>query len=115
MQALYVSQVRKKREDRKMRSELQEMHQRHRGEEEELRKHCLHNPGHIKIRYDRSCVGAGSAYPSVHVVCRNCGCKKIMFREDAELKVKIVKTLRRQKGIKDQRLDCVATYDWELT
>lgn len=94
-----------------MKSALKEMFERHRLEIKELRENCAHK--NLKIRKDRSCVGAGSLFPSIHIVCRNCGKKKIIFRRKSEENVEVEKTLELQAGFKDQRLDC-STYDWEL-
>lgn len=97
-----------------MKSEYLELKEKHWKELEELRKICKHDVKHIKIYFDHSVVGRGSASPSVHIICRNCGSKKVMFRESDEMKVRIFKTLKRQRDIKDQRLDGICCYDWEV-
>jgi len=96
-------------------SELLELRKKYNDDVEKLRHQCKHPKKDIVIREDGSCVGAGCLYPSIIVVCINCGTKKIMFRQkDSEFKVKPLKTLKRQSGIKDQRLNCYIHYDWEL-
>jgi len=97
-------------------SEFLEMRKRHLEELNSLRKRCKHPKKDIKISFDGSQIGLGCRFPSVHVICKNCGRKKVMFREtdDKEMKVKIVKTLKRQAGIRDQRLGLVALYDYEV-
>jgi hypothetical protein len=96
-------------------SELLELWKKHRDEINALRKRCKHPKKDIIIRQDNACCGRGCLYSSIHVVCINCGTKKIMFRQDdKEFKIKPLKTLKRQKGIKDQRLDCYVEFDWEL-
>lgn len=96
-------------------SEILSMLNRHEKEKDELRHKCLHAKKFIKIIKDHNVVGCGSIFPSVHVVCRNCGEKKIMFIHTAqESKIKIEKTLKRQTGIKEQRLGFSILYEWEL-
>jgi hypothetical protein len=96
-------------------SELLEMWKRHEDEIDELRSRCKHLKKDIVIRRNHSSVGAGSLYPSIEVVCTNCGTLKIMFRNsEKEFKIKPLKTLKRQKGIQDQRLDLYVKWDWEL-
>ncbi len=97
-----------------MTENLKGMMKRHQCEIDQLRACCKHHQNNIKVRKDHSCVGMGSAYPSIHVTCRNCGTVKIMFIGHTETKVKIERTLKRQSGIKDQRLDCCIQYEWEL-
>jgi hypothetical protein len=96
-------------------SEILEMWKRHENEIDELRNRCKHPIKDIIIKKDYSCVGAGCLYPSIIVTCTNCGKKKIMFRQtEKEYKIKPLKTLKRQAGIKDQRLDCYARFYYEL-
>ena len=98
-----------------MKSELLSMLDRHEKEENELRRKCPHSKKFIKVLRDGSIVGCGSAFPSVHVICRNCGKKKIMFIGNwRESRIKIEKTIKRQKGIKDQRLDLSTEFRREL-
>lgn len=95
-------------------SELLDMMNRHYEEIKALRARCQHRERDIKISKDPSCVGMGSAYPASHVVCHNCGLKKIIFyRSFEETKVKVEKTMKRQ-GFKDERLDLGITYQREL-
>lgn len=95
-------------------SDLKELLSRHRCDVSRLRGRCQHRERDITIREDHSVVGCGSAYPSIHVVCRNCGAKKIIFRSgETELKKKVKKTLKRQ-GFADERMDLAIQYDWEL-
>jgi len=95
-------------------SELKNLLKKHRDEIDNLRNTCKHQKKFIKIIKDDSCVGGGSLYPSIIVVCTNCGSKKVMFIEKDELKIKPLKTLNRQKGIKDQRLNLHINHEWEL-
>lgn len=96
-------------------SEILEMWKRHEKEIDELRNRCKHPVKFIIIKQDHSCVGAGSLYPCMIVSCTNCGTVKYVFRQtEKESKVKILKTLKRQPGIKDQRLNCYARWDWQL-
>jgi len=96
-------------------SEILEMWKRHENEIDQLRKRCKHLKKDIIIKKDHSCVGRGSIYPSIHVICTNCGTKKIMFRQsEKEYKIKPLKTLKHQRGIQDQRLGCYVKWDWEL-
>jgi hypothetical protein len=97
-----------------MKSKYLELKEKHWKELEELRKTCTHDVKYLKIWFDHSCVGRGWGTPSVNIICRNCGSKKIMFRTSEEMKVRIFKTLKRQRDIKDQRLDCRVEYDWEV-
>lgn len=96
-----------------MKSELKEMLKKHREEIDTLLKNCTHK--HLKIYKDHSVIGCGSAYPAIHIICKNCGKKKIMFVNGlTEYKTKIEKTLEKQDGIKDQRLNCRIQYEYEL-
>jgi len=94
-------------------SELIELEKRHMEEIDSLRARCPHRPKWIKIHQDSSVVGLGSSTPSVHVVCQNCGVKKIIFRKSGEEKRKVQKTLKKQ-GFKDERLNCAVQHSWEL-
>lgn len=95
-------------------SELLVLNRGHHAAVAALQARCVHPEKAIKIRLDGECVGKGSSSPSVHVTCRNCGKKKIIFRRsEAELKTKVQKILTRQ-GFKDERLDCAIQYEWEL-
>ena len=96
-----------------MKSELLEMRERHIQEEETLRQTCKHYPSYLKKKLDHSCVGAGSCYPSVSIICRNCGTSKIIFDLDAKKRKTVKKTLKRQ-GFRDERLDCYTHYDDDL-
>jgi len=87
---------------------------KHHKELQELRTSCEHPKDKLLLRLDRSVVGAGSAHPSVHVICPNCGSMKIMFRHGKECGVPLIPTLKRQNGIKDQRLDLYVTYEHEV-
>lgn len=95
-------------------SELLELITQHREATDALRKRCLHHEKDIKLWLDHSCVGCGSAYPSINVVCRNCGSKKIIFRthEEVRSKKKADKTLKLQ-GFKDERVTWT-DHQWEL-
>lgn len=94
-------------------SELKEMWARHREEIDVLRRTCQHKQ--LKHTRDTGVVGRGSAWPSHHIVCRNCGTMKIIFIQDAqEAKRKAKLTLKRQPGFKDQRLGCYVQYEHEL-
>lgn len=96
-----------------MKSTLKDMMARHRQEIDDLRSNCKHKS--LVVWEDRSHIGCGSAYPSAHIMCADCGTKKIMFRRSAkEMAVKVQKTLKKQAGIVDQRLDCYIIYEWEL-
>ena len=93
---------------------ITQMLNRHDAELKALRSSCSHPEEDILVHYDGSCVGAGSPYPAVHVVCSQCGSKKIMFRQTSEeAREPILKQLTRQAGIKDQRLGLHARYRWE--
>lgn len=96
-----------------MKSELKEMWKRHREEIDRLRKSCKHEKKFIKIYEDGACVGCGSAYPSVNVVCCNCGKGKIIFGLDSKKRKTVKKTLKRQ-GFKDERSPCFARHEWEI-
>jgi len=95
-----------------MKSQLKAMLQRHRDEIEALRKSCSHDEKSIKIRLDRSVIGCGTGHPAVHVVCRNCGCMKIIFELDADARKTVRKTMDRQ-GFKDERISTIQ-YEYEL-
>lgn len=89
---------------------LKKMLQRHREEIAQLRAECEHET--LRIRKDRSCIGRGTRFPSIRIVCPNCGKAKLMFIEsDEEAAVEIKKTLERQDGIKDQR---ETTFEYEF-
>ena len=96
-----------------MKSELRNMQHRHFEEEEMLRDNCPHLKSYLKMKLDHSCVGAGSCYPSVHITCRNCGTKKIIFHLDANKRKTVKKQLKRQ-GFKDERLNCYTQYSSDL-
>lgn len=77
---------------------LKELLAKHRAEIDALRASCSHTK---LIKYeDSSCVGAGSAFPSVRIVCVNCGKRKTIFRnreykgdkvvyDDSKVKIKL--------------------------
>jgi len=94
-------------------SALKEMHERHLQEEEELIKSCPHLKKYIKIELDHSYVGAGSCYPSVRVICRNCGELKVIFDLDSKKRKTVKKQIKKQ-GFKDERTDLYVQDDWEL-
>lgn len=94
-------------------SALLEMRNRHIQEEEDLRKNCPHLPSYLKKKLDHSCVGTGSCYPAISIICRNCGTSKIIFDLDSE-KRKTVKLSLKRQGFKDERLDCYAQYNDDL-
>lgn len=94
-------------------SELKAMMKRHYEEIASLRMSCLHFTKYIKIELDYSVVGKGSAYPADHIICRNCGVKKIVFRKGDERLTKVTRMLERQ-GFKDERMGCVIQYEREL-
>ena len=94
-------------------SQIKELWKKHYNEIEELRKTCKHQKKHIIKREDSSVVGCGTAFPSVHVTCTNCGMKKIIFRKANEMGTYIRKTLDKQ-GFKDERLNGYVRYEWEL-
>lgn len=97
-----------------MKSELKALIDGHNAAVDALRKRCDHAPKYLKIYLDHSVVGCGSSIPSVHVICRNCGTKKIIFRRtEAEERTKVEKTMAKQ-GFSDERMDCVIRYEWEL-
>lgn len=96
-----------------MNSQFLQLQAKHRKEIDELRENCTHPSEYIKIREDRSQIGKGTAYPVVHVVCCNCGTKKIIFNLDEKQRKTVKKTLKKQ-GFRDERLDLYAQYDWEL-
>ncbi len=93
-------------------SELVRLHEKFIKDVDVLRKRCSHQKTMLTIKFDHSVVGCGSAFPSIHVICINCGKTKIMFRSYKEMemgkRLKIQLTLKRQLGIEDQRLDCVS-------
>ncbi len=62
---------------------------------------------------DHSVVGRGAGEASFHIICRNCGCKKIIFRQGDERKKEVKKTLDHQKGFSDQR-DGFVQHDYEI-
>lgn len=87
----------------------------HQEQLDSLIKHCSHKPKDIKIYEDKSVVGRGSAYPSVHVVCKNCRAKKIIFRRTStDCPKEILPILTKQGGFEDERLDLRFRYDWEI-
>ena len=94
-----------------MKSELKALRAKLRADEEALRARCPHKPSWVSVRLDRSVVGCGSAYPSVHVTCRNCGARKIIFGHGR--KEGVEKRLDRQ-GFDDERTDLSIAYEWEL-
>lgn len=94
-------------------SALREMQRKHFMEEEELRKKCPHLKSYLKMSLDDSSVGAGSCYPSIHITCRNCGTKKIIFHLNPEKRKTVKKQLKRQ-GFKDERLNCYTQYSSDL-
>lgn len=96
-----------------MKSELKELLDKHRKEIDTLRKNCSHEKKYIKIREDSSCVGCGSIHPSVNVICRNCGSKKIIFGLDSCKRKTVKKSLKRQ-GFKDERCGLVITFEWDI-
>jgi len=94
-------------------SELKRLISEHRTDVELLRAKCKHPPNMIIIRLDYSSVGLSSGTPTVHVVCTNCGAKKIICGLDSKQRHKVRKTLKRQ-GFKDERTGCFIQHDWEL-
>ncbi len=78
---------------------------------EKLQKECLHKKSWLQFYYDHSIVGHGSAFPSIYIICKNCGTSKLIFIDWNEIKTKVIKTLKRQKGFKDQRFDIHETLD----
>lgn len=98
----------------KIESELKLLFEKHYNEINDLRKRCIHLEENIKIYEDNSVVGRGSAYPAIHITCINCGAQKIMFIQRKEINIPIERTLKRQKSIKDQRLNCFIHYEYEL-
>jgi len=94
-------------------SELKKMLKRHYDEKQELLNSCNHPPDMIKIYEDHSVVGRGCGIPSVHVICKNCGFEKIIFRDFSESNIEVQKTLEFQHGFKHQRFSQI-TYEWEL-
>ena len=95
-------------------SELKKLLEKHRNEIEHLRDTCKHDKKYIKIKKDYGCVGCGTAFPSINVICTNCGTKKIMFLSRDEQYIKPKKVLTIQRGIRDQRLNGYVRHDWEL-
>lgn len=77
-------------------SQLKTLIQKHNKEIEDLRKACPHDKKFIKIDVDYGVVGAGSCFPSVHVICRNCGGSKVIFHLTPKQRRKVRKTLKRQ-------------------
>jgi hypothetical protein len=95
-------------------SALKQMLNRHHEEILELRKTCPHES--LKMSQDRSGIGCGSCWPSIDIVCKNCGVMKIIFfRDEDEYKnrANILKTLEIQKGFKDQRITTIQ-YEHQL-
>lgn len=91
------------------------MKARHAKELATLRDTCNHPKEQLLLREDHSCVGAGSAYPSVHIICPLCGCLKIMFpRTNHERNTYILPTLNKQIGIRDQRLGLFVENDSDM-
>jgi len=82
---------------------LKELLNKHRTEIKELQQKCKHSD--LSLYYDKSVIGAGSSSASVHIYCKNCGLKKIIFRKPEELATPIVMTLEKQEGFRDQRLN----------
>ena len=95
-------------------SELLELIRQHRQQAEDLRARCPHKKKDIKLWLDSSCVGCGTAYPSINIVCKNCGTRKFIFRthEEVRKKKKPRLTLKLQ-GFKDERLSYTDN-QWEL-
>jgi len=83
-----------------MKSELQELWDKHYEEINALRKNCSHEEKYIKKSLDHSVVGCGASEPSVHVICRNCGSMKIIFGLDNKKRKTVKKSLKRQ-GFKE--------------
>ena len=94
-------------------SELRVIWKRHELEVRALRQRCPHRKEDIVIRCDGSNIGKGALYPAVHVICTNCGRKKIIFGLSLEKRKKVKKRLTRQ-GFKDERLEGRVQYNWEL-
>ena len=93
-------------------SELKKMLAKHYKEIDDLRRSCKHTP--LKMWEDRSQIGRGGAFPSIHIACKNCGVKKIIIRrDDSDMAIKAIKTLELQDGFSDQRIT-VIRYDYEL-
>lgn len=95
--------------------ELFTLIKKHQKDLTDLRYNCSHDPSKLVFKYDWNVVGRGSSTPSIHISCPNCGKKKIMFRRDKEeFLVKIERTLEKQVGIRDQRVDLYIQYDHEI-
>ena len=97
----------------KPKSKLKELWDKHEKEIDTLRSNCKHEPKYIKITESNACVGAGSIYPSVSVICRNCGTKKIIFGLDNKKRKTVKKTMKRQ-GFKDERRNGPARFEYEI-
>jgi len=94
-------------------SKLLDMKRRHQNEIDALQEGCKHT--NIKMLRDSSVVGDGSLYPSHHIICRDCGKKKIIFvRNEKESKRKPKKTVLKEGGWVDERVGLTAHYDYEL-
>jgi hypothetical protein len=105
-----------------MKSKFVELTEDYNEQIDELRKRCPHKKSWLRKRLDHSVVGAGCVYPSVHIVCTNCGAMKVIFRmhegqnsdnQKEERDVPIKMTLKIQKGFTDQRNMCQADV-WEV-
>ena len=97
-----------------MKSELLEMKNRHFEEIETLRKTCKHLPSYLKKKLNSSSVGAGSLYPAVEIICRNCGKSKIIFDLSPESRKRVKMQVNYQGGFKDERCNLYAQYDDDL-
>ncbi len=93
---------------------IKQMLKRHREEIDLLRESCPH--ANLKKSSDRSQIGLGTCWPRIDIICKDCGCKKMIFfrsQEEYEKQDEIQTTLVIQDGFKDQRISTFQ-YEWEL-
>lgn len=62
-----------------------------------LQKNCAHPPHMIKVWKDSSGVGRGALWPAQHIICRNCGKKKIIF--ELHPGAPYILTLEKEEGL----------------
>lgn len=87
-----------------------ELVDRYRKELKELQQSCVHNPDELAIEFNIAVIGE---YPMFYIACPNCGKLKLMFiKNQKEYETLIERTLNRQEGIEDQRLDLHVEARW---
>ena len=92
----------------KPKSELKELWNKYEKEVDDLRSNCKHEKKYIEIIEIKACVLFGDKYPSVEVICRNCGMIKRINGLDNKKRKAVKKTMEPQ-GFKDERVSHVIT------